>query len=157
MYCTLRGNQACSIMQCLRLGVSGPEGKNYCPTHMSQAVLPTKETPKVKFEDTSDRPEGYPPGMGSIPDGVLLALVSKMQSVEGLSEPEIASMLADDYGGELLENALRIYKLSGDRSSSSHQTDASGCPDLGRGSNDRGHKVMGRGKMFPRIDALHTC
>ena len=123
MYCTLRGSQACSILHCMRLGVSGPEGKNYCPAHMGQAILPPKESPKVKFEDKHDQIKAPTPGMGSIPDEVLRALVRRMRNIEGLSEPEIACQLTEDYGGELLASALRIYRLVGERASSSNQAD----------------------------------
>lgn len=60
--------------------------------------------------------------MGNIPDDVLGALVKRMADEEGLSESDIANRLTDDYGGGLPSNALRIYHMLGNRSSSS--TDA---------------------------------
>ena len=119
IYSTLRGNQACTVLECMRLGVSGPEGKNFCPTHMSQAALPPKEPPKVKFGNLTPPDKAPDIGMGSIPDEVSKALVTRMTTVEGMSEPEVACRLADDYGGALLDNALRIYRLVVEKSSSS--------------------------------------
>ena len=118
IYHTLRSNQACAVLQCMRLGVSGPDGKNYCPDHMVSAVLPPPVAPTVKFEPMPKLEKVPENGMGNIPDQVLGALANRMHDVEGLSEPEIANRLTDDYGGDLLTNALRIYHLFGERSSS---------------------------------------
>ena len=79
--------------------MSGPEGKNYCSSHMSQAVLPHPEPAKVKFEDADAPKAPDKHGMGNIPDGALRALVQKLEVADGLTEPEIPHKFPADYGG----------------------------------------------------------
>ena len=124
IYLTMRTNQAYSAMQCLRLGVSGPEGKNYCATHMSQAAIPPEEGRRVEFEFDPSHPKAPAYGMENIPGKVLRPLVKKVdeEEEEELPEQEIASKITEEYGCELLSNALGIYQLLGDRSSSSNRT-----------------------------------
>ena len=119
MYHTLRTNQACAVLQCMRLGVSGPEGKNYCALHMGQAVLPPKEVPKVKFEHDPKHDKAPEQGMDNIPENVLRSLVRRMADEDDLSDPTVVSRLTDEYGGDLLNNALRIYHLLDDKATSS--------------------------------------
>ena len=40
------GDRSCVVNQCRRLGISGPEGRHYCATHMKSAALPKPETPR---------------------------------------------------------------------------------------------------------------
>ena len=119
IYHTLRGQQVCSAMQSLRLGVSGPEGKHYCPSHMGKAAIPPSEAPKVKFEMEPGHPNAPAVGMGNIPGGVSGASVRRMSDEEDLTPHEIASRLTDEYGGDLLSNALRIFHLMGEKASPS--------------------------------------
>ena len=115
IYNTMRAQQVCSVLQCMRLGVSGPEGKHYCATHMGQAVVPPAERPRVKFEQGPRRPKAPAVGMDNIPDNVLKALAQQMAGEGDLTEQDIANRLTDDYGGGggLLSNALRIFHLLG--------------------------------------------
>ena len=123
IYNTLRDQQVCSVLQCLRLGVAGPDGKHYCASHMGQAVVPPADAPKVKVETDPRHPKAPSVGMDNIPDSVLRALAHRMSADADLSEHEIASKLTDDYGGDLLSNALRVYRLLCDRSSSPNRYD----------------------------------
>ena len=81
---------------------------------MSQVVIPPEEGPKVKFEHDPAHRKAPAIGMENIPDNVLRALVTKMSREEDQSEQEIFSRLTDEYGGDMLSNDLRIYKLLGD-------------------------------------------
>ena len=49
-------------------------------------------------------------GMGNIPDEVLGDRARKMADIDRLDEPTIVHRLAGDYGGELIRNALRVFK-----------------------------------------------
>ena len=110
IYQAIRSNQVCNVMQCMRLGVSGPEGKHYCKDHMISAVLPQPVGPKVKFEGDKV-PKSPAVGLENIPDEVLLSLVNKMLGT-GVSESGVVEQLTTDYGGSLLHNALRIKELT---------------------------------------------
>ena len=105
----------------MRLGVSGPEGKHYCATHMGQALVPPADAPYVKFEFEPRHHKAPAAGMDNSPDNVLKALVHRMseEEEEEATDQAIVGKLSDDYGGDLLSNALRIYPLLGDLSSSS--------------------------------------
>ena len=122
MYHTLRPNQAFSSMQCLRMVGSVAEWGNYCPTHMSQAVLPPAKAPKVKFEYDPKHAKAPAYGMENIPDNVLMALAMRMSEEGDLAESDIANRLAEEHGGELLANDIRIYRLLGGRASSSNDS-----------------------------------
>ena len=96
---------------------------------MSQAVLPPSEAPKVKFEYDPKHAKAPAYGMENIHDAALRALGRRVSGEEDLSESEIATKITDEYGGELLENALRIYRLMGEGSSSSHRNGPGPTPD----------------------------
>ena len=113
IYQAIRPNQVCTVLQCMRLRVSGPKGRHYCNDHMAAAVFPAPTGPKVKFENDPPHPKAPAMGMGDIPGDVLVALVHSMSYKEGLTDPEIADRLTGEYGGLLLHNALRIKDVRG--------------------------------------------
>ena len=113
IYQAIRSNQVCTALQCVRLGVTGPEGRHYCNDHVAAAVLPVPTGPKVKFEIDPNRPKSPAMGVDNIPDDVLSALINSMSYKEGLTDPEIADKLTSAYGGLLLHNALRIKDVWG--------------------------------------------
>ena len=111
IYQTLRPNRACPVLQRIRMGVSGPDGKHFCSTHMSPAVLPAPERPRVQSECDSKHPREPAQCMGNIPDDVLWALASSISDKDGLGDRDIFDHLIEGYGGSLLRNSLRIRRL----------------------------------------------
>ena len=97
-------------------------------------MLPAPVTPKVKFAHDKDRPKAPMQGLRNIPDDALRSLAQRLPMDEDWAESEIAQYLTDEYGGDLLPNALRIYKLLGEPGPSSY------APT---------QKVMGEPSMHP--------
>ena len=111
IYRTLAPGRACSIMQCVRLGVSGPDGRRYGETHMIQAAVPWAATPRVRLEFGPRQPTAPASGIGDIPDAVLRDLARRMSEEEAMTAGEIANKLTEDYGA--LYCAMRcVYIIS---------------------------------------------
>ena len=81
------------------------------------------DAPKLKFEFHLRHPKAPAAGMDNIPDNVLKELGHRMSEEEDLTEQEISCKLTDYYGGDLLSNAMRIYHILGDLSSSPNGRD----------------------------------
>ena len=113
IYQTLRPNQARPGIQLMRLGVYGPDGKHFCPTHMSSAVLPGIDGHMVEFGRNSKQPKAPSQGVWAIPDDVLLALAPSMSDKDGLEDRDIVDHLTEEYGGALLRNSARIRRIRG--------------------------------------------
>ena len=114
IYQSLRPNQVRTALQCFRLGASGASGKLFFSQHMSGDVLPYHAAPGVKFEADAQNPKAPAIVMDNILADILRSRVRKMEFEDDLSGADIAQKLTDEYGGELLYNALRMYRPLGD-------------------------------------------
>ena len=134
IYQTLRPNQVRTVVKCARLEASGSGGKHFWSLHTWGFGVTDSGRPMVEFAKDADRTNSPARNMGNIHGKVRRALVRNSSSDGDLGESEIAQQLADDYGGELLNNAFRIYRFLGDpsRAQSSSSQHLGGCTGIAR-------------------------
>ena len=75
---------------------------------------PRPEKPLVKSEEDSRHSRDLEKVLAKIPDGALRALFRSMHQEDEVIEHDIADKLTDDYTGDPLHNACRIFHLVAD-------------------------------------------
>ena len=119
IYHTLRGASICFHKGCNRLGCMGPDGHNYCPSHLVMSVSPTPPSPKVKFPkvDCPAPKVVRKSGVCLVPDEILPPLIEQLQRGGFSKESDLIDELAERFGGDLFDNALHVreYIFSADK------------------------------------------
>ena len=107
---------------------------------MSQDAIPPAAAPLVKSGHDPKHAKAPAYGMDNIPGNVLRARLHRMSEEEGMTDSEIASKLTEEYGGALLNNALRIYHLLGGRASApqANNRHAESCIPSSQANTDMG-------------------
>ena len=121
IYQTLRPNQACAVLQCVRLGGVGPRGQTllrYSNVCVGDG-LPAPDGHRVKFPHGEHHPDAPSQGLHNIPNDAQRSPVQKLPDEEEFAGSEIAQRLTDEYGGELSPIALSIYRIHSDSAPSS--------------------------------------
>ena len=99
-------------MHRLRWGVSGDAGELFRYSYGPGGDTSSGWT-RCKVRRGCETSESYRDGVGNAPRDVSRALVNKMAGGDEMNGHDIARQLTEEYGGELLYNALRISRLVG--------------------------------------------